>query len=250
VLPRLGAALAAIGAAGAAIVLAVVLGATVLPTLPGVLQSPAPEVTAQPVAIGPLDLGTYATREFVPHFTFDITNTGWSASGDAAGLVGLVREGTPRGSLDVARIDEVIQNPCNRAGDAGSTGPVPTDVIKELQALEQFTVSEVKPVEIDGRLSQQADVTISESALAACSGIAGADVGVFGIGGQTWGGAGGERFRLLAVTVGDEPVTILISLDWTQAHSVQQLEDMIEFGQSVVDRMHFTITPDPTPAGT
>jgi hypothetical protein len=72
---------------------------------------------------------------------------------------------------------------------------------------------------------------------------------VFGIGGQTWGAAGGERFRLLAMTVGDDPVTILISLDWTQTRSVQQLEDMIEFGQAVVDSLQFTIRkPTVSPA--
>ena len=39
--------------------------------------------------------------------------------------------------------------------------------------------------------------------------------------------------------VDDKPVTIVLSTDWTQTPSVQELENLLEFGQRVVDSVEF-----------
>jgi class 3 adenylate cyclase len=247
VLPRVGMLLGIGGSVAAALVVIAVLAATILPGA-GAIGSPgpsAPSATLPPVAIGPLPVGSYATQQFEPAFTFDVATSGWSAAGDSPTLLDLVREGSPAGALSFARVDEVLQSPCTQAGDPGSIEPVPTDVIAELAELHDWiTLTAATDVEVGGLPARQVDVTIADSALAACGGVVGADVSVFGIGGETWGAAGGERFRLIAVQVGDATVTILISLDWAQAHSVQQLEAMMEFGEQLLAGVHF-----PVPAG-
>ena len=96
-------------------------------------------------------------------------------------------------------------------------------------------------VKVGGLAGRQADVTIADCALAACGGVVGADVAVLGISGLTWGGSPGERFRIITVKVGDALVTILISLESTETHSVRQLEDMISFGEQLLDGVHFPI---------
>jgi class 3 adenylate cyclase len=230
VLPRLGLALAASGMAAVVLVAIVALGATLLP---GTLNP-----TPQPVVMGPLAIGEYAPQAFEPRLTFDIADTGWSANRDAADLFGLVREAAPAGSVFFTRVDEVIAQPCIQ-GAEGTVGPGATDVIADLQGLEHLDVTDAVPVEVGGLPGRQVDVTVSEGALAACGGLVGADVALFGLGDEIWSATPGERFRLVAVTVGDAEMTVLMSIDWTQAHSVQELEDLFAIGGALLDTVEF-----------
>lgn len=230
VMPRLGGFLAATGVAAVALVAVVVLGGALSPVLPA--------ATPQPIAMGPLSIGSYATASFEPAFTFDVAETGWSANRDAPGLFGLVREAEPRGNLYVARVQRVIDQPCVQGGE-GATGPATTDVIADLEALPHVEVTNEMPAQVGGLAGRQADVIVADGVLAACGGLVGADAAMFAVGDETWSASPGERFRLLAVNVGAEEVTILMSIDWTEAHSVQELEDLFAIAGGLVGTMEF-----------
>ena len=83
------------------------------------------------------------------------------------------------------------------------------------------------------------DVTVSDGALAACGGLVGAEVALFGAGEEVWRASPGERFRLVSVDVGDQPLTVVLSTDWTQSHSVQELEELLELGKRIIDTVQF-----------
>ncbi len=90
-------------------------------------------------------------------------------------------------------------------------------------------------VQVGGFSGEQVDVTVSDGVLAACGGLVGLEVALFGAGEEVWRASPGERFRLISVGFGDQAVTLLLSTDWTQTPSVQELEDLLELGQRVLD---------------
>jgi len=237
---------------GAAVGLAVVLviAAILTPQLLSNLggsskMSPSPsaplstEPAPRPLAIGSLPVGKYASTSFQPSITFSIGDPGWAASRDLPQMLGLLHDGAPRGSVYFLRVSEVITNPCVDAGDGGETSSAATDVIAELRALSHLTMDPPTPLPVGGVTGQQVDVTVSDGALAACGGLTGAEVSLFGVGQETWRVSSGERFRLISVPVGGRPVTIVVSVDWTQTHSVQEMEDLFEASQHVIDTVRF-----------
>jgi class 3 adenylate cyclase len=236
VLPRLGMLLGISGFAGVGVV-AILAIAALLPASP-LIGPPSP----QPVILGPLQIGTYSSVAFRPPVVVDIADPGWSASRDLPDLFGLVREEVPRGSLYLARVQEVFRDPCVGGSD-GATGPAAGDVIGELEALGHLEVSNAKPVQVGGFSGQQVDVTVSEGVLAACGGLVGQEVALFGIGDEVWRASPAERFRLVSVNVVDEAVTILLSSDWTASQSVQELEDLLALGELVLGTVEFSAPP-------
>jgi hypothetical protein len=86
---------------------------------------------------------------------------------------------------------------------------------------------------------EQADVVISQGAQAACGGLPGSEVPVLAAGDDVWGASPGEQFRLVSVAVGERPVAVLISADWTQTPSVQEIASMLNVGQRVLDTVKF-----------
>jgi len=199
----------------------------------------AAEPTAQPVVLGPLTVGSYTPRSFKPAFTFGVGDPGWTANRDVAGLFGLIREGSPQGSLVFARVQEVITTPCG-AADEGPSAVTTQDTLPQLQALAHLRITDVKAVAVGGVPAQQADVTVLDSSLAACGGLVGAEVPIFRAGGEIWGATPGERFRVVTVRIDDQPLTIAMSLDWTATHSVQELEQLLQLSQRVVDSVVFS----------
>jgi len=235
-----------VGAAGLALVGVVAIAALAgskLLSNPG--ASPAATVatsgiaspTSQPVAVGPLAIGTYESRQFQPQLKFDIADQGWSANYDTAEMLGLIRDGSPRGSVSFLRVGEVISNPCTEGG--AGTGPATADVLFELGALAHLTLQAPQPALVGGFSGQQVDVAVSDGVLAACGGLAGGDVALFRVGKEVWRVSPGERFRLIFVLVGDRAVTIVLSTDWTQTHSVKELEDLYGLGRRVLDSVKF-----------
>lgn len=210
---------------------------------PGASPSATAARTSQPVVIGPLPIGTHASQEFQPPVTFDIVDQGWTANRDAPGMLGLIRDVAPRGGLYFTRIQDVIANPCVEGGEAAQTGPGVADLLTELGNLDHLTLSDVQPVQVGGFPGQQVDVTVADGALAACGGLVGGEVPLFVIGDEVWRAVPGERFRLISVGVGDQPVTSLLSTDWTQTPSVQELEGLLELGQRVLDSVELPTTP-------
>jgi class 3 adenylate cyclase len=229
-----------------AVVIAIVaIGSSLL--RPGAVASPSPAAVAskepvvRPVAVGPLTIGQYASQQFQPSFTFDIADTGWTANRDAPALFGLIRDGSPGGNITLMRSPVVVQNPCV-AGDEGTTGPGTADVVAQLEGLSHIKVENPRPVDIGGSAGQQVDVSIDNGALAACGGLVGADVPVFRAGDEVWGAIPGERFRLITLDVQGEPVTIALSLEGTETHSVQELEEMYGVAGRLLDTVGFTGT--------
>jgi class 3 adenylate cyclase len=246
VLPRLGMLLTAGGVAGAVLILAMVIGislgagtgaANPSPSVAASVQPAAP--SARPVAIGGLSLGTYASTAFEPKVTFNIGDQGWAASRDVPGILGLVREVSPRGNVFFLRVDDIVQSPCGPGPDDNGTRPAASNLLDDLDALDHISLADRKPAEIGGFEGEQADVLVADGALAACGGLAGADVAVFMAGGEVWGASSGERFRLISVAVGAEPVTILVSADWTRTPAVQEVEDLFRVSQQILDSVTF-----------
>lgn len=235
---------AVIGVAGLAVVLVGALaGAQLLEKIPA--SSPAASVPAsgppapQSVAIGPLPIGTYRSVVFLPPMTFAIVDPGWTANRDQEAVLSLIREVAPRGSISFLRVQEVIANPCLQGGEGTQTVPRAADVLTELQALDHLNVSDPLPVQIAGYSGQQVEVSVADGVLAACGGLAGGEAAIFLAGGETWGASSGERFRLVSVGVGDQAVTIVLSTDWSQTPSVQELESLLDYGGRVLASVGF-----------
>jgi class 3 adenylate cyclase len=199
---------------------------------------PSPSSTTSPVVMGPLSIGTYATSEFRPPVTVDIADQGWVANRDAPDVFGVIRDAAPLGSVQWLRVREVITNACVAGGDA-SPAPVPVDPLAALGQLDHLTLQDQQATTIGGFSGTQVDVTVSDGALAACAGLVGADVPILRAGDEVWGASPGERFRLIAVDVGGEPVTIVLSTDWTDTPSVQESEDLLAIGQRLLDSVRF-----------
>lgn len=202
-----------------------------------VLASKAP--AAQPVLIGPLPIGKYKTQEFQPPVTFDIVDQGWTANRDHAAMLGLVRDAAPRGSVSLLRVREVFASPCVQGGEGAQTGPGAAELLTRLGGFGHLTLSNPKDVQVGGYAGRHVDVTVSDGALAACGGLVGGGVALFGAGGEVWAAASGERFRLISLGVGNQAVTILLSTDSAQTPSVQELENLLQLGQRVLDSVEF-----------
>lgn len=215
------------------------------------LAKPAPTTVAtaaptiQPAAIGPLAVGSYTSTKFQPPLTFSIRGSGWSANSDTAGTFGLIREEDPPGNLTFLRVRQVLTSPCLAGGgDDSSTAPATPDVLAALAAIaavpgSHIEMSQPQPAQVGGIAANEVDVTISQASLAACGGLAGAEVSVFDTGDEVWSATPGERFRLIALTVADQPVTIVISTDWSKTPSVQQMEQVFSLAQVIVDSVLF-----------
>jgi hypothetical protein len=189
--------------------------------------------------MGPLPIGRYRSGEFQPPITFVILDLGWTANRDLADMFGLVRESAPWGSVFFVRVSEVIEDPCVASGEGAQTGPGAADLITELENLRHLELANQQPAEVDGFTGQQVDVTVSEGALAACGGLVGGEVALFGVGEDVWRASPGERFRLVSVDVEGQAVTLLLSADWTQSQSVQELEDLLLLGGRILDSVEF-----------
>ncbi|HEX6867148.1 MAG TPA: adenylate/guanylate cyclase domain-containing protein [Candidatus Limnocylindrales bacterium] len=198
----------------------------------------APAVTRTPVVMGPLSIGTYATSEFQPTVAFDVADQGWVANRDAPEIFGVIRDSSPRGGVQFLRVQEVFPNACI-AGSEASPGPVLADPLAALEGLDHLTLQDPRQTTVGGFDARQVDVVVSDGALAACGGLVGTDVPIFRAGDEVWGATPGERFRVVAVDVGDEVVTMVLSTDWTETPAVQELEDLLVVGGRLLDSVRF-----------
>jgi class 3 adenylate cyclase len=225
--------LGAVGmAAIAAVAVAAVAGSLLIPGL-GASPAATPAPTAQPVAIGPLPIGPYRSQAFEPPLAFVVPDQGWTANRDQADILGLVRDDEPGGSLFFLRVAEVISNPCVEGGEGSRVGPAAADVIGRLERLGHLQVSERRPAEVGGSTGQRVDVAVADGALAACGGLVGGEVPVFGVGDEVWRASPGERFRVISVDVGDQPLTLVIS-PGTPTQSIQQQEALFDLAERIV----------------
>jgi hypothetical protein len=234
------------GVVGGAILaaLAVLVGIGVIVGVQGV-SGPAGKATptsapaAQPVTIGPLAIEAYASGAFQPPVIFGVQDTGWSASRDTPIMLGLVRQDSPRGSVQLLRVQEVITTPCGE-GQGARTPVGAADLLTALQGLTYLTVSDPQTVRVGGYAGREVLVDVKDEALAACGGLAGVGgVTLFVVGSDIWSAASGERFRLTVVDVHGSAVTIATSADWSQTPSVQELVSMLEYGARIVASIRF-----------
>jgi class 3 adenylate cyclase len=211
----------------------------------GAGASPTPAVAAslpaspRPLAIGSLSIGTYRSVAFQPSLTVEIVDSGWAASRDTPGLLSLVREADPKGSLFALRVTQVISNPCIEGDPGAETGPSTSDVLDELGTLAHVTVTNRTATQVGGLAGNQAEVAIAEGAQAACGGLVGSGIGVFVAGGEVWRALPGEHFRVLSVGSGSRAVTLVVSADWSEPPSVQQLDSLEELGNRILARVTF-----------
>jgi class 3 adenylate cyclase len=231
-----------LGAAGVAlvgvVVLAVLAGTWLFARAPvGPAASATTPPAGQPLVIGRLPLGTYSPRAFQPKFTFQVVDAGWTASRDGAEILGLVRDDAPRGSVFFLRVREVIANPCTEGGE-GAEAPGAADLLTQLEALEHLSVSEAETVRVGGFVGRRVTIDVIDGVLAACGGLVGAEASLFDAG-EVWKMSPGERFTLIAVDVSGQAVTIVLSTDWTQTPSVQELVALNTLGQRILDSVRF-----------
>ena len=238
VVPR-SALLGAASVAAFVIVIAAAVAGYQLVANPGASPSATAAPTTQPVVIGSLPIGKYTSAEFQPPVTFNIVDLGWAATRDGTDMFGLIRDAAPRGGVSFLRVEEVVASPCVQGGEGAQTGPGAADLLVALEGLEHLTVENTTAVDVGGFAGQQVDVTVSDGALAACGGLAGGEVALFVAGEEVWRASPGERFRLIALGVDDQAVTILVSTDWTQTPSVQELESLLVLGQRLLDSVQF-----------
>ncbi|MGZ8748652.1 MAG: hypothetical protein ACXWZ2_16980, partial [Mycobacterium sp.] len=80
-----------------------------------------------------------------------------------------------------------------------------------------------------------------DGAQAACGSLSGAGIAILTIGEEDWRAQPGERFRLVAVDVGDETVSFLQSVDVSSAGtgSVSELEQFLDVADRVVQSATF-----------
>ena len=229
-----------LGAAGLA-VFAIAIAIVGSQLLGNPSSSPAVSVAPSmpPLVIGPLDIGSYTSQQFQPPVTLKITDLGWTANRDGPEVIGLLRDDAPRGSLYFLRVQEVIEDPCIQGGEGAETGLAVADVLAELEAREHLAVGDPQSAEVGGFTGQQVDVTVANGVFAACGGMPGGEAAIFRAGDEIWSASPGERFELISVVVGDQPVTILMSTDWTEVPSVQELENLLEHGQRVIETVEF-----------
>jgi class 3 adenylate cyclase len=195
--------------------------------------------TPRPLTIGSLAFGTYRSVVFQPAMSFEIVDSGWAATRDTAGLLSLVRESDPPGSLSALRVSQVVANPCTEGDPGAATGPNGPDVLAELAALPHAKIANRVSTQVGGLAGEQADVTIDPGAQAACGGLVGNGVAVFMAGGEAWRAQPGELFRLIAVGSGTRAVTLVVSSDWTRTPSVQQVQSILELGNRLLARTTF-----------
>ena len=167
--------------------------------------------------------------------TFHIIDQDWTANRDQPAVLSLIRDAAPRGNVTFLRVDEVIAQPCVEGGEGTQPPPGAADLLTELGKLEHLTLSGRRFAQIGAYTGEQVEVTVSQGVLAACGGLAGAEASIFRAGDEVWGAASGERFRLISVGVGDQALTILLSTDWTETPSVQELEALYAIGQTILD---------------
>jgi class 3 adenylate cyclase len=229
-----------LGGAGAAVVVVLAVaalgGSQLLPkasAAPTVIATP----LAQRVALGPLAIGTYKSVLFEPAVTFEIRDLDWTARSDSPATLGLLHDVAPRGTVEFLRVEQVVENPCG--ADEATMNPGPADLLSQLQALDHLSVSEPKTVRVGGFTGRQVDIGVSDASLAACGGLVGGGVAIFRVAGEVWSGTPGERFRLVSLGVRSDAVTIVVSIDWTQTPSVQELESLLQLGQRILDTARF-----------
>jgi class 3 adenylate cyclase len=210
---------------------------------PGASPSAGAAPSAQPVVVGPLPIGRYTSQAFQPPVTFGIADLDWTAHRDQPGLLGLIRDEAPRGSVYFLRVDEVLENPCVEGGEGAETGLGTADLLTDLEGRDYLTIANRQATQVGGYAGERLDITVTDGVLAACGGTAGGEAAIFDAGEEVWSASPGERFTLISVAVGDQPVTILLSTDWTQIPSVQELENLLEFGQRILDSVEFATTP-------
>ena len=133
----------------------------------------------------------------------------------------------------------MIANPCVEGGEGTETGPGAADLLTQLEALDHLEIANHKAIQVAGFVGQQVDVTVADGVLAACGGLAGAEASLFRADGEVWSASAGERFRLISVDVDGQALTLLLSTDWAETRSVQQLEDLLALGQRILDSVRF-----------
>jgi class 3 adenylate cyclase len=203
----------------------------------GVARSDGP--TSRPIAIGALSLGSYASTSFVPAVRFNIGDLGWAASRDSPAMLALEREASPKGSVFFLRVKSVIESPCLAGGEGADAPPRSVDLLTTLESRPYLKFADRQRVQLGDYAGQQVDITVDEGALAACGGLVDAGVPLFEAGSDVWSATPGEQFRLIAVDVGDRPVTVIVSTDWTAPPAVQEIERVLELGQRILDTVHF-----------
>ena len=99
------------------------------------------------------------------------------------------------------RVGQVFTNPCVAEGEDAQTGLGASDLFAELAGIGHLTLSSSEAEQAGGYPGQRVEITVNQDALAACGGLAGAEVPIFGAGDEVWSAASSERFRLISVDV-------------------------------------------------
>ncbi len=230
-------ALAAIGL-GAVAILAIAVLALALPGLTAPTPTATPVPTPAPLAVGPLQLGTYTADQFHPPFSFTIDDPGWSVYRIYPDGLGLQYGDGPEGRLDVANIPLLFGDACGGEAEV-TTGTNVNDLVAAIQSVWFLHPSEVTAAEIDGTFAQSMDITVDPGAQAACGGFGDEGVAIFPVAEDFWRAQTEEQFRLQAVDVDATTVSFIMSGETAPDQSVPALEQFYERAERVVQSVDF-----------
>ena len=194
--------------------------------------------TAEPLAIGPLELGDHVADQFHPPFTFTVSDTGWGVYRVYPDALGLEFGSPAEGHLDVGNIPLIYGDPCG--GDAEvTTGTSVDDLFAALESVPYLQLGEVTAAEIGGNFAKSVDITIDPASQAACGSFSGEGINVFPVAEDVWRAMPGEIFRLQATEVDATVISFVTSADPAPAQSVDLLEAMLERADRIVQSVEF-----------
>ena len=229
--------LAAIGL-GAVAVMALAFVALAPPGLTAPKATATPEPTAQPLAVGPPALGTYAAQDFHPPFSFTIDDPGWSVYRVYPDGLGL-QYGGHEGRLDVANIPLIYGDPCG--GDIASvpTGTSIDDLVEALKSVWFLHPSEQTATEIGGNYAESTDIAVDPVRPGSVRWVRRRRRAHLPSGGRRLARPDRGTIQLQAVDVDATTISFLMSGETAPNQSPPALEQFFERAERIVQSVEF-----------
>jgi class 3 adenylate cyclase len=197
--------------------------------------TPRPTIATSPLVVGALPIGTYRADQFERPFRFVVGDLGWTLYRYQSEAIGLLREDSPAGRLDVTRVESLYANPCIPEDDLIPAGSTPDELVSALRQVSFLEVGDPTLVFIGGRPGVEINVTVDPGAQAACGSFGGAGIALLPAGGEAYVAQGGEQVRLVAVDLDGTAVTFLASLNAASpTSSVAELQEFLDVADRII----------------
>ena len=238
-IPRSAMVVAGVGALAVMLVLGVVAFSFIgQPTLPGPTSAATVSASAPPLVVGNLPIGQYRAREFLPAFSLLIGDADWQAYKVQSDAVGLTRNQSPLGNLDIGKVRGLLTAPCNPEGAAVAVGDTPEELMDAIKGVLFLHPSAEKELTVGDYEGKSISFTVDPGAKAACGGFGPGDVALFKIGTENWSVTPGELVTLRALDVNGETISMLLSGD-DPTSSVESASAFFDKADQIVQSLKF-----------